>query len=505
MFRTAELDHSLDKTEYLRREAELRQELLTLQGELREADFPVLLVFAGVDGAGKGETVNQLNEWLDTRLLLTRAFDQPSDEERERPLYWRYWRELPARGRIGMYLSSWYSAPLLDRVYERIGVETFDERLDRIRNFEEALAHDGALILKFWMHLSAPAQEKRLKKLERDPLLKWRVTARDWEHWRLYPRFIAAAERALMRTGTGDAPWKIVEGFDERYRIVTVATILRDAIRRRLAERRLLHEVVQQVNDGGGETLQALVEGSAVLPGQPTVLDSLDLGKALPKAEYRERLLKLQGRLNRLQRRARERGVSTVLVFEGWDAAGKGGAIRRITSAIDARDYQVVQVAKPTDEEAARHYLWRFWRYMSRAGRMTIFDRSWYGRVLVERVEGFCQEADWMRAYAEINDFEDQLVRSGAIVVKFWLTITAEEQLKRFKEREKTRFKRFKITEEDWRNRKKWDEYEHAVCDMIDRSSTEIAPWTLVEANDKYHARIKVLKTLCDRLEDALK
>lgn len=505
MFRTAELDHSLDKTEYLRREAELRQELLTLQGELREADFPVLLVFAGVDGAGKGETVNQLNEWLDTRLLLTRAFDQPSDEERERPLYWRYWRELPARGRIGMYLSSWYSAPLLDRVYERIGVETFDERLDRIRNFEEALAHDGALILKFWMHLSAPAQEKRLKKLERDPLLKWRVTARDWEHWRLYPRFIAAAERALMRTGTGDAPWKIVEGFDERYRIVTVATILRDAIRRRLAERRLLHEVVQQVNDGGGETLQALVEGSAVLPGQPTVLDSLDLGKALPKAEYRERLLKLQGRLNRLQRRARERGVSTVLVFEGWDAAGKGGAIRRITSAIDARDYQVVQVAKPTDEEAARHYLWRFWRYMSRAGRMTIFDRSWYGRVLVERVEGFARPAEWRRAYAEINDFEDHLLEHGIVLVKFWLHLSSGEQQRRFETRAATPWKSWKLTDEDWRNRERWQDYEHAVNDMVEHTSTRQAPWVLVEAEDKYHARVCVLEHVCEHLERGLK
>ncbi|PWV63246.1 polyphosphate:AMP phosphotransferase [Plasticicumulans acidivorans] len=501
MFRTAELNHTLSKEEYAAREQDLRQELLTLQGELREADFPVILVFAGVDGAGKSETVNKLNEWLDTRLLYTRAFDQPSDEEQERPLFWRYWRELPPRGRVGMYLSSWYSPPLLDHVYGKITAEEFDERMSRIRVFEEALAADGALIIKFWMHLSESAQEHRLKKLEKDPLQKWRVTARDWEHWRMYDRFVAAAERTLMHTGTGTAPWKIIEGSDPRYRSIAVATILRDGIRRRLAERRLLHSAVDQADS---DTLQAMVESSA-LPGQPTILSALDLGKALPKKDYAERLLTLQGRLNKLQRKAREKGVSSILVFEGWDAAGKGGAIRRITSAMDARNYQVVQIAKPTDEEAARHYLWRFWRHMSRAGRMTIFDRSWYGRVLVERVEGFARPQEWRRAYGEINDFEEHLAEHGIVLLKFWLHISRDEQEKRFRNRESTPWKAWKLTDEDWRNRERWGDYELAVNDMVEHTSTRLAPWVLVEAEDKYYARAKVLESVCEHLARALK
>ena len=192
------------------------------------------------------------------------------------------------------------------------------------------------------------------------------------------------------------------------------------------------------------------------------------------------------------------------MVFEGNDAAGKGGAIRRVTGALDARSYHSVPVAAPTEEERAQPYMWRFWRQIPRHGRFTIFDRSWYGRVLVERVEGFCSENDWMRAYTEINDFEQQLARQNVAVVKFWLAISKQEQLRRFKAREKIAFKQFKITEEDWRNRKKWDAYEQAVCDMVDRTSTLIAPWTLVEANNKYHARIKVLKTVCQATEAAL-
>jgi len=212
----------------------------------------------------------------------------------------------------------------------------------------------------------------------------------------------------------------------------------------------------------------------------------------------------LQGRLNRLHRRAENRGLSTILVFEGADAAGKGGAIRRVTAALDARSYQVIPVAAPTDEERAHHYLWRFWRHLSRAGRVTIFDRSWYGRVLVERVEGFATEPEWRRAYSEINEFENELVESGIVLVKFWLQITLDEQLRRFKAREKIRHKRWKLTAEDWRNRDKWPDYEHAVNEMVERTSTRLAPWTLVEANDKSFARLKVLKAACDTIEAAL-
>ena len=234
---------------------------------------------------------------------------------------------------------------------------------------------------------------------------------------------------------------------------------------------------------------------------QLDVIKTLDLAQTIDKKSYQTELERYQGKLAVLTRSAKFKDITVIAMFEGNDAAGKGGAIRRITSALDARYYSVVPVAAPTEEERAQPYLWRFWRHVPRRGRLTIFDRSWYGRVLVERVEGFCSKADWMRAYSEINDFESQLARHNIVVVKFWLAISNEEQLKRFKEREKIGFKRFKITEEDWRNRKKWSEYEHAVCDMVDRTSTAIAPWTLVEANDKNFARIKILKTLCRQIE----
>ena len=500
MFRTAELQRKLPKEDYHQQVPQLRQDLLIAQMELREADFPVVVVFAGVDGAGKSETVNKLYEWMDARWLIARAFGEPSDEERDRPEYWRFWRELPPRGRMALFLSSWYSQPILDQVYGHSGSARFDEQLERIKRFERTLADDGALILKFWMHLSKDAQKERLRKLEKNPLLHWRISERDWRHWEMYDRFIIAAERAIMKTSTGLAPWKIVEGYDERYRGITVATVIRDAIRFRLEEARA----------GCAANGEVAVHPPGVLTPDPvglppvTILTRLDMGKTLAKAEYDAGLKQYQGKLNQLQRKARERKVSTLLVFEGWDAAGKGGCIRRITAALDARDYQVIQIAAPTDEEAAHSYLWRFWRHLPRAGRVTIYDRSWYGRVLVERIEGFARPREWQRAYAEINDFEEQLVQSGIVLVKFWLHITQDEQLRRFKEREQTPYKAWKLTEEDWRNRERWTDYELAVNDLVERTSTRQEPWTLIEANDKRHARIEVLRTICERLEAAL-
>lgn len=499
MFRTAELQRKLPKEDYHQQVPRLREDLLVTQMELRDADFPVIVVFAGVDGAGKSETVNRLHEWMDSRWLIARAFGEPSDEERDRPEYWRFWRELPPRGRMALFLSSWYSMPILDQVYGHSTLAEFDERLERIKNFEKTLADDGALILKFWMHLSREAQKERLRKLEKHPLLHWRISKRDWRHWELYDQFIAAAERTLMKTSTGSAPWKIVEGYDDRYRSVAVATVVRDAIRFRLEEAKT------PLASGKGDAAARLSK-PADANGLPlvTILSRLDMSKTLAKEDYEAGLKHYQGQINQLQRTARERKVSTILVFEGWDAAGKGGSIRRITAALDARDYQVIQIAAPTDEEAAHNYLWRFWRHIPRAGRVTIYDRSWYGRVLVERIEGFARTREWQRAYAEINDFEAQLVERGIVLVKYWLHITPDEQLRRFKEREQITYKAWKLTDEDWRNRERWADYELAVNDMVERTSTRQAPWTLVEANDKRHARIEVLRTLCERLEKAL-
>ncbi len=508
MFEAAELGRKVSKKDYRKQVPELRAQLLDLQVRDRSAPFPVVILFAGVDGAGKGETVNLLNEWMDPRWIVTRAFGPPSDEERERPEYWRFWRDLPPRGRIGIFLSSWYSAPVLDRVYRTIGPDAFEERLTRIVEFEQTLVEDGALILKFWMHLGRDAQRKRLETLEKDPLTRWRVTKREWKNWKIYDRFIAAAERTIRRTSRGNAPWMIVEGADPRYRSLTVALAIRDAMRRRLEEgavpARRGPDRRKPVGNAAAAILPVTPSELRVAPGTASILSSLDMSNRLSPTRAARELERWQGRLNLLQRQASARGVSTVLVCEGCDAAGKGGAIRRVVGALDAREVQVIPIAAPTDEERVHHYLWRFWRHLSRAGRVTVFDRSWYGRVLVERVEGLASEREWMRAYAEINQFEDQLVRHGIVLVKYWLHITPDEQLRRFRERQRTPHKKWKLTEEDWRNREKWPAYERAVNDMIERTSTRVAPWTLVEANDKWFARIKVLRTATESLAHAL-
>jgi len=491
MFESAELGHRIDKTTYEAEVPKLREALLDAQFELaQQARFPVVILVSGVDGAGRGETVNLLNEWMDPRFIQTHGMGDPSDEEHDRPMMWRFWRALPPKGRTGVFLGSWYTAPILNRVHGKTDLADLDQSLERARNFEKMLTDEGTLIIKFWLHLSKEKQQHRLKLLEGDPRTRWRVTRRDWEHYKLYDEFQTTHESVIRHTSTAEAPWIIVEGEDERYRSLTVGKVILDAIRKRLGD-----------TDAANK-----IHAAPLLPpiDKLHILKALDLGQKLEKKKFQEELEKYQGKLALLTRNPKFKKITVVAVFEGNDAAGKGGSIRRITSAVDARQYQIVPVAAPTEEERAQPYLWRFWRHIPRRGRMAIFDRSWYGRVLVERVEEFCSQTDWMRAYQEINDFEQQLVRHNIVLVKFWLSISKDEQLKRFKQREKIGFKRFKITAEDWRNRDKWDQYEQAVCDMVDRTSTEIAPWTLVEANDKYFARIKILKSLCRRIEAAM-
>jgi AMP-polyphosphate phosphotransferase len=492
MFESAELGHKIDKATYKKEVPGLRDALLDAQYDLlKKADFPVIIIISGVDGAGKGETVNVLNEWMDPRHIQTHALDDPSDEERERPNMWRYWRVLPPKGKIGVFFRSWYSRPISDSLHGVSKNSDLDQQMERIVRFEKMMADEGALILKIWLHLSKESQRKRLKALEKDPATRWRVTDRDWKNFKIYDRFRGVAEHALRQTSTAEAPWIVIEGVDQRYRYLAVGKAILQALRARL---------------DAEEVPKSLLTVPPVSPRIDTlsVLNRLDLSLKMSKKTFEKELEKFQGKLNLLTRHKNFGKISVVSVFEGLDAAGKGGAIRRVTAAIDARYYRVIPTAAPTEEERAQPYMWRFWRHIPRRGHLALFDRSWYGRVLVERVEGFCSKADWMRAYGEINDFEEQLIRNRTLVLKFWLSISKEEQLRRFKEREEISFKSFKITEEDWRNREKWDLYDQAVCDMIERTSTEIAPWTLVEAEDKQYARIKVLKTLCDRIEEAL-
>ncbi len=488
MFESAELGHTVDKDTWKAEVPALREALLDAQMKIGEVKrFSVLLIIGGVEGAGKGETVNLLNEWMDPRHILTHGFGLPTDEERERPPAWRFWRALPPKGEIGIFFGSWYTEPILGRVLRGEGRSKLDRAIGRIRHLERMLHNEDVLVLKLWFHLSKEQQRHRLETLEANKRTAWRVSKKDWEFLELYDDFRAVSERVIRETNTAEAPWVVIEGADARYRGLTAGKVLLEAMQKRLA----------QTGDGT-ITAAPMIE---VLDNEKLLRD-VDLTKTVSKKDYERRLEKLQGELNQLAR-GPFRDRSLVLVFEGWDAAGKGGAIRRVTAALDARHYHIVPIAKPTDEEYAQPYLWRFWRHLPRHGVTTIFDRSWYGRVLVERVEGYCAQSAWMRSYDEINEFEEQLHESGAVLCKFWLHISQQEQLRRFDERQATSFKRHKITEEDYRNRDKWGAYESAVCDMIDRTSSEFAPWTIVEAEDKRFARLKVLETIVHRLKAA--
>lgn len=492
MFESAELGHMIKKSVYEKEVPSLREALLNVQIDLVEsASFPVIILIGGLDGAGRGATVNLLNEWMDPRHIQTHGMGEPSDEELDRPMMWRFWRALPPKGKIGVFLGSWYTWPILNRVNGLTKTADLEQSLERAKRLEKMLVDEGALVIKFWLHLSKKKQKERLKTLEKNPLTRWQVTDRDWKRFKDYDKFQEVHESVIRHTSTAEAPWLIVEGMDANYRNLTVGKVILKATQDRLEQ---------------DKTPSPKVLAPPLMPSIDNLhlLKTLDMTQSIDKELAKLKVEKYQGRLNALTRHPKFKYMSVIGVFEGNDAAGKGGSIRRITRALDARYYQVIPIAAPTEEERAQPYLWRFWRHLPRKGRVMVFDRSWYGRVLVERVEGYCAEADWMRAYSEINDFEAQMVRHHLLVVKFWLTITKDEQLRRFEDRQQTGFKRFKITEEDWRNREKWELYEQAVCDMVDRTSTMLAPWTLVEANDKNFARIKVLKTLCDRIEAKL-
>ena len=491
MFESAEIGHEIGKKVYKQRESVLREALLGLQYQLlKSAQFPVIILVNGVDGAGKGETVNLFNEWMDPRHIRTEALAEAPEERYGLPAMWRFWQVLPAKGHIGILFSSWYSEPIVARVMGHEKNARFTQRLERIREFERMLVAEGALLVKFWFHLSKAAARQRFKALESDPRNAWRVTPQDWQRFKHYDEFVKVSEHALRKTNTGEAPWLVIDGSDPAYRALTAGQYLLDALGQRLAGQPAIAPVAPPV--------------PPLAIDQRTLLGSFDYKRALPLKTYQRRLLDLQGRLNLLMRNPAMRNRSLVLVFEGMDAAGKGSTIRRVTQALDARQYRVIPIAAPSEEERAQPYLWRFWRHLPHHGHAGLFDRSWYGRVLVERVEGFCSESDWMRAFDEINAFEEQLVDSGAVVVKFWMAITMDEQLRRFNERKATPHKNFKITEDDWRNRDKWPQYERAIADMIDRTSTELAPWHVVASDDKMFSRIEVLTTLCESLEQAL-
>jgi len=487
MFETAEVGRSVSKAEFERKQHKLHAELLAVQRQARDARLPVIVIVSGVETAGKSQAVKRLNEWLDARNVQSIAFWDESDEERERPRQWRFWRQLPAAGQIAILFGSWYTQPIVARAYKDIGKSRYDAELAGIVALERTLTDNGALLVKLWFHVSRKEQKRRLRDIARAQ--KRQLTPYEKAYSKDYDRFLRVSEVALRATDQGYAPWHLIDATDRQYRELMAGRILLDAMRQRLAASELRRGARRPEPKAGRFR---------------TVLSTVNLRTRVDEARYQEKLEKLQSRLNKLTWSTRERKISTVAMFEGWDAAGKGGAIRRVTAAMDARLFRVIPVAAPTDEERAHHYLWRFWRHLPRGGSVVIYDRSWYGRVLVERVEGFAQPHEWGRAYNEINEFERQLAGHGTVLCKFWLHISPQEQLRRFEERARLAHKKHKITEEDWRNRKKWKDYAQAVDEMVARTSTDYAPWTLVAANDKKLARLTVLRTVCAALEKAL-
>jgi polyphosphate:AMP phosphotransferase len=487
VFEEAEIRARIDKHAYEEALPQLRVDLINAQYDLREANFPVLIVLVGDDRRSVSGAVNQLNEWMDGRYVDTQVFGALTDEEMHHPRFWRYWRALPGQGELAIYTGVWVLATIGERLTGAIDDEEFDRRLTHMTRFEQALVDDGALVLKFWIHLPKDQLKKRLKKARKHEESA-RLNALDTAIYERYDEVMKLAAQLMRKTDVGEAPWQIIESSDDRHRDLTLARSILAGVSAHL------------------ESAQAEEAPPPPAPPQadpPNLLATIDLTARLSRPEYKRRRDTLQARLRLLSARAREQGVATVLALEGKDAAGKGGVIRRLSGAMDVEDYRIVPIGVPTDEELRHHYLWRFWRQLPRDGRMVIFDRSWYGRVLVERVEGLVDESTVQRAYAEINDFEEQLVEEGVLLLKFWLHIDDDEQARRFEARERTAYKKYKITDDDYRNRLRWGEYEHAVNTMMERTSTELAPWHRVSANDKGFARVEVLRTVCDALARA--
>ncbi|QCS50397.1 MULTISPECIES: polyphosphate:AMP phosphotransferase [Cyanophyceae] len=494
MLNTLDLKRTLAKDTYKEQLEELMQQLRSLQNACWQHQLPVTVVLEGWAAAGKGALVKKMTNYMDPRGFSVLPIFEPSAREKQYPFLWRFWHKLPAKGSIAFFYHSWYTHVLEDRLFERLDPVEVPLVTREINAFERQLVDDGMAIAKFWIHLSQKELKKRLKSAEADELEAWRVRPEDWQQAKNYKEYRHLAEEMLIYSSTGAAPWILVEGNDYRWSEIKVlsqlvATIVEALDRRKITIPEAVHIRPQ----------------SQLLPTEPDFLAKVDLSLELEDKDYKKRLRAAQIKLRQLQLKIHQEKLPVLLLFEGWDAAGKGGAIKRLTDVLDPRSYKVDAFGAPTEEENRYHYLWRFSRHLPGMGTIGIFDRSWYGRVLVERVEGFATEAEWKRAYREINEFEAQLIHKGYVLVKFWLHIDPDEQLKRFEQRQDNIFKKYKLTDEDWRNREKWDQYAVAINQAIARTSTPAAPWTIVPANDKLYARVFVIETVIEAIEYKLK
>jgi polyphosphate:AMP phosphotransferase len=494
MLEFVDLSKKMSRAEYQQVFPELEVRLGACQRAARARGVPVVIVFESWDAAGKGKIINRSAQVLDPRGFKVKPILPPDQNESFHPSMWRFWNSLPAAGDFGIFDGSWYARVLGDRMEGLLPEASWQQAYEEIRQFERQLTDAGAVLVKFWLHIDKKEQKSRLKRLEKDPVTAWKVGPAEWQRHEQYDQWLAAVERMLEETGAPHAPWTVVEAMQGRFARVKVFDAIVRAVEGEIERRKAAPAAMSQ----------PMPEPADAILDDVTVLDQVDVSLSMERDEYEKELDKLQKRLFELEHRLHLARVPAAIVYEGWDAAGKGGNIKRLTRGLDPRGYEVVPVGPPSDVEKAQHYLWRFWRDVPKAGHITIFDRSWYGRVLVERVEGFATVEEWTRAYREINEFEQQLADFGTVIVKFWLQIDRQEQLDRFNARKVDANKQWKITDEDWRNRDKWKQYRVAVVDMLHHTSTTYAPWTILEANCKLFARIKALRTVAEALERAL-
>ena len=502
MLEKLDLTKTLSKSEYKEKIMELEPKIGKLQRECKDLGIPVMIAFEGYDAAGKGVQIGELIKALDPRGFEVHAVKKETEEEQMHPFLWRFWTKMPSKGRIAIYDSSWYRKVLIDRFDKKTKKKEVADAYRSICSFEEQLTDDGMVLIKIFLAIDKKEQKKRLEKLLSSKETSWRVSEGDLKRNKEFGEYEAINEEMLMRTDTEYAPWNIVEAVDRRFATAKIYAIVARTLAGKVEEVRRKERLGQFKEEEMAEPEKETAQDKKLTE---SILAKADLSLSYSKEEYRKRLEQLQKKMEKLHGELYRRRIPVVLGFEGWDAGGKGGAIKRLTQKMDPRGYVVHPTASPNDIERAHHYLWRFWVDMPKAGHITIFDRTWYGRVMVERIEGFCTKQEWQRAYKEINDMEHDLASAGAIVLKFWMQIDKDEQERRFRARQENPDKQWKITDEDWRNREKWDQYEEAVNEMLIRTSTPDAPWIVVEGNCKYYARIKVLQTVVDAIEARLK
>ncbi len=471
---------------------QLQQNLSALQLKLKEKKLPVIIVFEGWGASGKGSLIADIIKMLDPRFFKVHSTLPASEQDKRYPLMKRFWETIPARGKLSIMDRSWYQELAIARLEENITAEEYSRRCEEVNIFERQLTDDGYLIIKLFLHISRREQKRRFVKLMDDSATKWRVTDTDKMRNKNYDVYYKQFDDMLTRTDTEYCRWKIIDTTDKQFTRFQLFNIL-------------VSQITNAVNSSGaGHTEPADVSTLFPLKKMPALSEIPLEGKTVKPSKYSDELKKRQKELSKLHSKIYKRKIPVVIAFEGWDAAGKGGAIKRIGAALDPRGYEAVPIAAPDTRELEHHYLWRFWQNIPKTGHITIFDRTWYGRVMVERIEGFTPAERCAMAYREIDEFERELVRAGVVVIKFWMQIDKDEQLRRFTARQNDPEKQWKITDEDWRNREKWSLYEDAVNEMLRKTSTEYAPWTVVEGNDKLYARIKVLDTVIAALTKAL-